>query len=1424
MPSQRISTHGKDQQHQEIPHHHGAQLVADYEGRLYKKSDSLHKKQMGIEKGILLLKEKIATAKPTEAKVLKTELKQLKTLRYELFVEQRKDEQSFVGRICSVWRYLMSNSKQFVVPQKEVENFQKQVATVFHHEIRNIGKDNTISFERAGRELSYVDLIALTEHRIELGKRLLRENPELEGTPAAKELAKENDEAEVLLRYLRTTHPDITQHVSTKQFIASMIQGPLNKGKTSQASEGMREFFTSDACKIIEDSGKYLATSDSRVTVWEDPNKELSQKMKILVRATFPEEIKVGETRRSYLGKTNIEFITAEGKQLSKAELVEKTTLKIQEIQTAMKSIKHDKAHAKEIQNLNRTLLTAEQLVEVLLDKKVVEYLSTKREVLFGVLKGISLFSDTINYLANQPQELFDEWKFSMSVKQLLAPYTLFRKEEDVEALKVQTQAALKLLSEKGDAFEKAITEIMAKASSADKQIIRKLVGNKNRALELALSKGNTRAAHFLISQGMFKSVSNKVLAKVNSLPQVSTEARELLVRDLFAQASDQKSILRIIDYLANTGEAALAEQLVAEVLISEKAKPVSAEGTPLSEKHIACVHLAAQISSDRLLELAFGITGESTLKEMMQAVKPYVFLHDPYGETILGYACGGRNVQFVTAVDFAIKDKYLEVKPVDDKVRELQLSLQECQENNFPESFIAALERQSQSVLDPENRKNYRQWKMDDLQGILGLAENSSKRKDIPYRLAALAKDFPELHYLVANYEKHPKDLKNHIMREIENLGLDPFLARNAELIRPVQSMSPSLAADMDRRLEDNALPLQDGSKPHVECFGKAVKYYDALRSKSHIFAQILDLTGIVYSWVSYFSKILPSVVAPVSSSIKYAMMSKSYLMDIYIATFSTLVATWSVKKIAEEVALDSLQGYDRNLHQYRNAYPLDKPISEGLVSVPPGEIHTGFFDDVYTTVEHWNPMTKGSLLEQSIARKMVHQDTEEVISLLDNLKQKEGKVDGGRILDGYRKLTRYPEDTRTEIFERLFDVLGSAKHLDSAIDLQLNCGLRGRECVRKCIHERADAWHRNGVPNQYQYEAAIFAAVKLGDLELLEKLLDIKVAAAEFAAAGRWKHAGEDNTSLLHEAIATKNPTSSKNKAAMVRRIYEETIRARRLELAADPLKTKKDLDPLATSRKGKFLLDTISFADASALDKEFGLNPQMPGSFSHTIELRVRAKAGDSTSESIVTYAPSMIIGMMTGPTANIAAFSAAMAAAKFGPVAMIAADVATRMLVLKTFSIFGATTAMLVGGSFTQTLHQLENEVYSGSPVIAQLGNTQKEREELLKKTTGKENPFILNLERQTDIIARQYLLQGIDDALLAAKETGDFLSQKDLESLKQEIERLPAKATHKEVVDSLHHFLIRADIAPPIRFIINQPLAEALSNPTLLLEE
>ena len=188
------------------------QLSKKYEGRLFKKNDPLRKKQLGVEKAIFQLEDKIRTSKPAEVRLLKVELKELKRLRYSFLGKQVHAEKSLIGRICSLGKYFVSSSKQFTLEKAEASHFQKHVAKVFGKEVWNIGQRGKVRLVRAGRDLSYADLIQLTKQRIDYRKRV--------GLPV--------DDAESLLLYLNKTQSKVKQDVSGKQFVATKFRGAFS--------------------------------------------------------------------------------------------------------------------------------------------------------------------------------------------------------------------------------------------------------------------------------------------------------------------------------------------------------------------------------------------------------------------------------------------------------------------------------------------------------------------------------------------------------------------------------------------------------------------------------------------------------------------------------------------------------------------------------------------------------------------------------------------------------------------------------------------------------------------------------------------------------------------------------------------------------------------------------------------------------------------------------------------------------------------------------------------------------------------------------------------------------------------------------------------------------------------------------------------
>ena len=618
---------------------------------------------------------------------------------------------------------------------------------------------------------------------------------------------------------------------------------------------------------------------------------------------------------------------------------------------------------------------------------------------------------------------------------------------------------------------------------------------------------------------------------------------------------------------------------------------------------------------------------------------------------------------------------------------------------------------------------------------------------------------------------------------------------------------MSLDLASDMDKLLEEKAEAI-NGQKPHVSCFISSVHYYNAFYSKKSPCSVVSGIADNAYAWVKYFAETIsiPGLAIPVG--IKAIMQTKAIFMGFYAFFFSFVTGAWYEKRIADDSSTGQLKGFNRNLDQFRSAYPMDKLPAMEAEKVPPAKEQSYIMGAVSETASRWNPFTKSSMPEKMLVKKMVSQDTDEVIRMLTKLKDKKGKVDGGRLLDGYQKLGRYPDDSRETVLGLLFDLLPTVQHLEGAIDIQLASGIKGRACVRKLIDDQADLWLHGGKPKQEQYEAAIFAAAKLGDVELLDKLLSIKVAASEFAAAGLWKQIHKNGTSFLHAAIESKIPGSSEKKAVMVRKIYEEIVKAHRLDMDTQPLKDVRSFDPLSVSKDGKLPLERMSPNEASALDKEFHLNPQLPGSFTSAAAKLAREKYRDLTSHALIGAVRHGLIGSLARPIADVLGFAVALSVANFGPAAMFVADVGTRMLVIKMFAVVGATTHSFLGKGFSRSLNQLENDLYTSSSGITQLGRTQQELEEGLAESAEKRAKDIQALERETDMITYKYLLEGLDQAIEVAGETGDFLSKKDLESIRKEIAKMPQDTPSEMLANMLKHSLAGSDISVSLRLIIS----------------
>jgi hypothetical protein len=1388
---------------------------ADYEGRLFRKSDSLQKKQLAVEKGIIQIMEKIRVAKPEETHVLKAELKLLERLRYTFLGEQSYSERSTVGKICSVWKTYISGYKNFTIPKNEVKNFQQQIAKVYGSEIWNFGEGSSMRLVRAGKDMSYAELMELTKKNIEKGKRL--------SLPTA--------EAEELMEYLNKTQPLVEQHIPKIQFAAKKIKTAFSSKKPAKNDKRMDVVFTNKAICAIKEVGRYLWRSDERVTFKEDKVQALSQKTKILVRHTFGDEVKVEKTRRSVAGKTNVQFIK-DGKELSKANLVEITVAKMQDIQKLIEEARQKKADQKEIQGLQKRLVVAEQLVTMLLDRNVIDYLSMKREALFGLIKGIALFSNAIDSLAAAPMKMYDKWYINRGIRKIIAPYTLFRTEESIKNLKKQIQGTIDLCSKKDDSFEKAVKTIMEDKRTG-KQLTTELFAFDNVALKRSLKEGNARAAHFIIEQGLFKDVTKEVLHELYNMPHVPPEGTELLVRDLFAKCNDHASCRRIIDFLVFTGESNLAQELIAEVLEREKGNLTAGpNGTPkLSEKHIVCLQQAAKYGSDKLLEKAFGVTEKSTLEEIIKAVKPFVLLPDSNGDSLLGYACGGHNAQFVTGVNLAIKERYLEPvdkKLADEKIEAVKQEIKECQEHNIPEAYIEALKGKLKNLMGPGAHFDYRKLKKNELQELLKVCNAKKKTKDQKnaevsnYINNNIINKFPELSYFKKKFEEYPNEISKHIQREIENLDVDPFLARNVKLVRPLRSMTLSLAADMDNLMEEKSM-LINGKKPHVVCFTSAVNYYNILYSRKSPLAVVSSIADEFYSWSKYFVDVLamPGLVIPIG--IDVALKIQAVFVGVYTSFQGVVYGAWYDKHIPEDLSRTQLGAYNRNLYQFCTAYPLNTMTPAGPLQVPAAMFDAGMRANIYQKAEEINPRKINSYKEQLIVGKMVGQKTEGVIRLLEDLKNnKEGKIDGGRLVTGYLKLSRYPKDSREKVFELLFGLLSNANQISSVINIQLESGRKGQECIEKFIEKQADIWKKGEIPKPHQYEAAIFATARLGNVELLQKLLDIKLASAEFTAGGRWKLAGGKNTSLLHAAISSKIPGSSRKKALMVEKIYQEIVKDNRLDLDVELLNKSGEYDPLAISRKGQMPIDLIGGNEASSLDKTFHLNPQLPGSFTYALTTRTLEKNRGLAGQAILTVAPYQIIGKLGRPIADIVGFFAAIAVSKFGPIAMFVTDIGVRMLIIKFFSIIGASTGACLGQGFSRSLNQIENDVYLKSSLLTQMGTTQKGFEDHLIKNAEENAKIIKLLDKETDAIAYKHVLEGMDNAIAVADNSGDSLSKNDLEKIREEIRKLPKDVRSKELFKTLHQSLSRSDVAMTLRLIISQPLGVAIMDPEVYL--
>lgn len=466
----------------------------------------------------------------------------------------------------------------------------------------------------------------------------------------------------------------------------------------------------------------------------------------------------------------------------------------------------------------------------------------------------------------------------------------------------------------------------------------------------------------------------------------------------------------------------------------------------------------------------------------------------------------------------------------------------------------------------------------------------------------------------------------------------------------------------------------------------------------------------------------------------------------------------------------------------------------------------------DIQTATEISKLMRNNKTTE---ARKLLH--------ALNKLEPKHNLSEEARdlLLLGIEEMNRYPGDSRKQIMGECFHLFTDSASLEAVIDLQLAAGEPGGKAVAQFLDEQADKWNSSpNPPPPEQFGAALLGAAKLGNQAIYDKLLKNEAGVSTFNAAGGWRTAGGEETSIIHATMLGKIAKSNSARAELAKRVYQNIVEGERSAQNINPLiEIKGPANIFDIERSGQKLLDVLSVEKAAALDKKLRLNPEMPGSFSFLLEV-LHGKHKEEWDHELAVVGPfKLVINLIAGARAEGWAGMAGGLAG--GPMGAFLLEAAATVGIETMVLIIGFGFAFLAGRGLSELSAEMHELIrgFDSSPsqlgtereaIIARLkGIVQADRNEVGQDPEMKKK--IEALSTGDEQLKRQELtIEGIDLAIQIAR-------QREKTHLLDKLEKLKKLLRDKGdfSVDDVQSAMIQAALEPRVVEIIQTPLLDYL---------
>lgn len=1152
--------------------------------------------------------------------------------------------------------------------------------------------------------------------------------------------------------------------------------------------------------------GRYLLLTEKRITIEDvsSSSKVTIKKIRSLVSQVFGEDLEVSAPRHSVLGKPNLAISYKKNREnLSKAELTFLTDKVVDDLkERILQLVKTENTHtspteneAEEQKTLVKRLIVAEKLQILLRDKgagdksNIVEYLSVKQEAFLALARTLCLPAFVVVktgiWATEQWKNIRNLYRSNEIIEKLKAQYEMGAGvivETDWDQVKKMIAEAQKLpeLSiTDPEEFRKTIERLQKNSQGAE--VIEAVFRSHHGLLKRVIMGCDVELMQMVIDKGLFKSAKVSILDRLYSNTAITPIQREQLIRSFFHASRDLNSKERIMEYLIDHNERIFAESLIGKALEATQNEVITPDHVP-SFSRCTALFLAAKSGNEKLLKQAFEIQNTQSPEQIAILIDQYAFLPQSQGRSLLSFAIEGGNAKMIMGIERAMCRRNNSAFNNDTTYREKKKELMNV-------------------LLQKLNAASLLQRVRSQLPGGKPFV---SKQEIIKEELKPIINKFPELSYL-KEFMDQPTTLSTHVYRELLNLEVSPFHARDARGVEALSRLEAGTAEAMDQLLGTYMTP----GIP-VDCFCSAEKYLSEMRSPRGYFVAFMTSVGYVIG--SFTFAITPpeltfigaNLLTTVGHQTPYGGMAGGLVGDQIQYSF------WG-KMLADNY-------YNKFLTQYIKQFPLNGAVGESVVSDTPQAIKIRNMTSINSLDEK---NISGSLLQSRIELQIQRNDAAGVLEDLNAIKQLSHaeikKINWDRIVSLYPDLTLY-SDERERILELLFDVVQTPDQLLDLMDAQLALGRRGAELLTHFFQNQVQAWKANGVPGNGEkrilavrhYEAAMMAAAKLGNLDLFNQLVEIEDLKKDF----NWHTAGGTRTSLLHAAVSSKWSGINAQSAKLVHQIYKELLITN----------TDPNFSPFNLVRGGttwynrwlmdKHILEVETLQQAAAFDAELGMDPSTVGSMSHEVlkglqEAWMPAQVGNLMCMPVRTvlyrFAASMIVIV---PHAVGLAFSFA------GPVGNLVGRVSA-ILVLELSVIFGAFLAnKILGKSLTQA-YQMAVDEWKGHKPLSQLGLNTDERLAILHKKEAThpdldklENKIVASAKEEALLGVKKQLLLGIQDLAEAWKY--DMVMWEKLEILKKNLENAEGRSALKRA-------LIQADLSPTQRFVIVRRLGDLFNS-------